>query len=892
MQNIYALANKSEQLYNNKKNIKRGFNFLFRCYEIYIFNDDSKALEQGLLRAKEILNENKQSISISLMCAFFETLKGDYENADKRLDVIKKYTKYIKNNDSDNYSFYLYIRILSEFLRSKGRISFKYLKSLRDCKSSYGCIFLAHIYILIKNDHRKIGELLQTAYNNKNRSRMFFMVLLSFYNYRKENNPFTELLIPLFRWGLVRKVNLSNIIEANADKISLSFFESLQLFIKLYKVYPENKILSEIIKALMNNFDYSESAYYFYKEAMIKQMSSKKLIYFFIKTSYKLDIEDIGVYPIQKYLSFGNIDEEIKVFIYHIILNDERFRDILENYEYEIVKYGLNAFAMKRLERYYFSIYKFITDKAEKFKISDTLCLEIFKLLAPYSFVYEVKTDNKKAAFIRIKQKDINKMIVYPIKNGNSLIKALNENFTAYLFDSKNKEILTGQITYKKMIQNSDYNFYLNLYKKDYTDENIVLFLAKYFSEYYDAEALNILLSAYSIKNISRNLKMKIAFKLGNIFYSRKEKDKALYYFKEIDLNYINGKNAERLMQIFAENNELQLAVNVLIKKSNSMSDKVVFYAVRKIAEDKSFYSSINIFAYNLLMKKYYDKSFIEIVNENFIGGIDEWTALRVILDEMEVPDKKIDERILNLSILTHKLNNVIEKVFYCVYNNAPESTIIKAFVDFICYEVIIENKNINLKTILTLEEEFLKYENYVVAAALSNIYINQCVTTDNFYDIIEKIKYIFEKNGISFPNFSQIKDKAFHNAYIDKYRAFYYKSSVGKNVYMHYRRSGSDKFIKRKMKYFKFGLYILCINVFFGEKIEYYFSEQMKNGNIQTSKAVFFNKDEVLDFDYKDDFFEINSAFISQTKGEYDFVENFILSRLSDDKDIKGRLL
>ncbi len=891
MNKAYALADKSEELYNNKKNVNRGYNFLFRCLELYFINNDIKMLQRGLIRSRQMLDENRQSICFALFCSLFEMESGFYEQSHKRLDKVKKYIKYLKANDTDNYSFYFYVKVMTELSQNGRRNYFKYIKYLQECDCVLSNIFLADIYIRIKSDYRRIGALLKSVYESGNRSRLFFIVLFKFFSYKNENNPFNELLTPLFKWGLARELDLKEIAEACADKISVGFF-SLQMCLRLYKAYSGQKILSETVKMLIKNYDYTKSAYHIYKEAVARQIEASQLIPFLVKTSFKLGIEDIGIYPIQKYLHSEYAQEEIKAFVYHIILKDAKYAVLLEEYENEIISFGLNAFSMGYRGRYYFSLYKFITDRAEKYKISDGLCSEIFRILYPFSFIYEVETDNKKAAYIKIKHKDINKMSAYSLTNGKALISALSDNFTCYLLDKENKEILTGNFVCKKLVQNTDFNFYFKLYKKNYTDENIILFLAKNFPAYNENEAVDILKRAYKIKGISKSLKVKTAFRLGSIFYAEDKKNEAMEYFKAVDLNYISASNAERLLYIFAENNEFQSAVNALIKKPALFGEKILFFTIKKIAQDKSFNASISPFAYKLLINGKYDKSFVEAVNDGYNTSIGGWMALSQSLNKLKLPNRRIDERILKLSIITGELDEKTEDIFRAFYYAEPKSETTADFIYFLCYKVIIENKKLSTETLKILEREFKKSKNAVIAAAVSNIYINQAVTTDNFYDIIEEIKEIFEKNEISFPNFSKTKDKAFHNSYIDKYKAFCYRAPAGREIYICYKRNENGRLIKRRMKYFKFGLYILCLSVFSGEKIEYYFSEQREKGSIQTAPEVFVNSDENFYPEYDDEFFKINSAFVNQGMAKYDRVEAFISERILNETDIKGRLL
>lgn len=896
MENISKIIDISEKLYNNKKTIKYGINNLLRYYEAYILSDDNGYLKKGFIKAQKLLDENKQSISIAVIYAFFAYKFNKIGKAYNLISEIKKYSRFIKKNNAELYCFYLYVDYL---IRTEyGENTENVINELQATENTFANVVLADIYIKQEKDYKMAGELLVSAYEKGNRSKQFYWVLFAFYKYKKENNDYSSLLIPLFRWGLVRGADLKEIIELNAHKISLSVLESLQLCFKLYNIYSGRRLLTQIIRVLMNNFDYSETAYKIYFDAVNKQMEIKNLNWFLIKTSFRLGIEDIGVYPIQEYLENAEGEDDVKAFVYHIMLNNKKFEALREKYALDICSFGLQAYLMGLTGQYYNSIYKFILDNDKRFNVAREVSEDLLNILSDYAFCYEITVDNKKAAYVRIKQKSITKMAVYELKDGRAIINAINDNFLLYLFDEDNKEILTGEVKKNKLIPNGDFGFYLRLYRRGFSGDNILIYLASFITETdkYSEERLEILLKAFELKSVSRGLRMKIIYRLAMFEVNNKNKEKAINYFKKLDLNYINEKNIENLINVLLSFDEISMAVNILLKKAYLLSDKTVFRIVRKAATDKAYNPMVRGFAYELLLKGHYDRSFVEIVKDCYSGGLEEWLELSEILSKMKVPDQRVDEKIIQQSILTRRFDKKIQKVFNYLYKNAEKCDFIKPFIEFICYNIIIEksaeNNVVNDDTIKILEEEFLNKKNIVVGYALSLAYVNQGVTTDDFYAIIKEIKESLEENEINIPELSKQSDKAFHSLFIDKFKPFIYKCSINKRIFMYYKRADDEKFNKVKMKYFKFGLYMACVEVFYNEEIEYYFSEETEKGSIQTEIKGYKNTEVSFSLEYSGDFYALNNAFINMDKARFDLVEDFISSNIIKKENLIGQLL
>ena len=92
-------------------------------------------------------------------------------------------------------------------------------------------------------------------------------------------------------------------------------------------------------------------------------------------------------------------------------------------------------------------------------------------------------------------------------------------------------------------------------------------------------------------------------------------------------------------------------------------------------------------------------------------------------------------------------------------------------------------------------------------------------------------------------------------------------------------------------MDYFKYGMYITILPIFYGEDIEYYFVENMESGNI-TTKRFFTTNNKKTIYDVNDEYFKINNAFIYTYEGKYDEAEKVIKDIISKDYNLKGKLL
>ena len=141
-------------------------------------------------------------------------------------------------------------------------------------------------------------------------------------------------------------------------------------------------------------------------------------------------------------------------------------------------------------------------------------------------------------------------------------------------------------------------------------------------------------------------------------------------------------------------------------------------------------------------------------------------------------------------------------------------------------YEIIICNVSDQNETSITKIEKIIESSQSSVGGIICTSSDEAKINTSKSKESEDIIK-IFENNKDKFKNFS----------YLYKNKPFIYNSSPDKDIYLYYKNINQDKFLSIKMKYFKFGMYIVTLPIFYGEDIEYYFVENMKNGNISTKR-------------------------------------------------------
>lgn len=895
------LIKKCEAYFEKNRTIFSAFLLIQRYYISYITEKNKYFLNKAYHTSVTMFNENTSNMELLLYVTFFDICLGNYDKADENLIDINKYKKYLKNNEPVLYGGFIYLLSLNDFCMGKNKSALKNLKILEEYAVNLNkpelYAMTANLYIEVKKDFLIASKYLTRAYSMYNRSIFLYLSLYRFYTlaeHEVELLSARNVLIQFLNWAITHNIDLKNVLIKYKDKMNLTFFD-YNFGIKIYEKYQDEWILKCLCKFLISNFDYSEKAFYFYQEAVVRQLDIKGINDYFIKSGFKNNIEDLNPYPVKLFLEDMGDDLEIKPYIYHIILTDKKFSRLADKYKNDILQFGFYSLDRNLEGRYYNSIYKFILDNEYNFEISSKFIQKAENKIYFQMFLYEISVEDTNVGYIFIREKEKKETEKYEIINGKAEIRASSDNFSYYLLDKYQKEFISTPIKITRMVENLDIKTVLRFYEKRLISNELLISLGLYYLNIEFPQEKSISVFNLILKNetsISKSFRMKIIAAIGNIYYNMNEYKKSVKYYKSVDERYLTDKNIENMINVFINTGELGFAVDMLVKKGNCISDRTKFYVVKKAAKEEKFHKILANAAYELLSKSWYDKIFVKIVLNYYKGSQKEFEKLSFILDSMDIGENELDEVIIKNGIWMHTLDKGLEKVFVNMYERNPQNECIKEFVNFCCYEILVNSVSLEKSTVKVLEKIYFDTDDSILSYSLGHVYIQDKVITTNSNAIAEDIITSMEQNDIMFPIFKNCKDKRFNSPYIEKNKAFIYRTFPGKNVLLYYRALGDEKFLSKRFKYLRFGLYCANIPVFFNETIEYYISEQMENGSIETKIEQMHNNNIFTYENSLDEFFIINNAFIYGKMFKYDMVESVISQKLAEKREIKGQLL
>lgn len=893
-----CVIRKCENFYKKEKSCLSVIVLISRLYIGFIETGSFGYADNAFFVAVKKFNDNTKNIIYILAAAFFEAETGRYSSALKRIAICENYKNYLKNNKPEIYAFYLYINSFVLFKQKFMRESvhnYREIYNIWEQNQNSDFIFLLLAALDIEYDNFGNAKKRLEIYEEKNNGNfLFYICLLKYFKSKNKSIYCTpKLFVPFLKWVIAHKIDVEPIMRLYSEKICGVFNENKQLCFKLYSMYEDDELLKTICTYYIENNDLSSEALKYYELAVKKQTVVPKLNDFFIRSSFYNDKENFGIYPIKTFLKFGVVADDIKPYIYHLILNNKKFRDILEEYFYDIAEFGIYSAKNALQGRYYNTIYRFIIENKDKFDVEDEIIKKMENYLFPMLFLSTVyaEDDNSKYCFVFEKNKE--EATIYKFENRKCNVKISSEFSEIYLANSE-RQFNNSKFTVKKYVENTSFSLYKAFYFDGFTSEELDFALAGYYINItYPEEDCIAIFERVLNYDISHDFRMKILMAVGNLYYLNFDFDRALECFRRIEPKYIKDKYVRNMFDVFLKNHEFGKATILIVEKSYCIPDSMLFEGVRKILKVEKFRPFLAKCVYELVLKSRYDRHMIKLLVDHYKGGRRDWLLICDVLYGMGTPNRSIDEKLMKISMQERIFDKKVQLVFEFMYENDRGNELIGEFAEYCCYEMIVNLVRPEKETIQILEKIFVAENNEMIAYALSHVYLKYFVRTKYSKMIMLKALEFMKARNLIFPIFKEYNDKIFHDLYLEKNCSFIYYAPSDKSVLFYFREKGEFDFYSKSMKYFDFGIYYINIPVFFGEEIEYYICENKEKGSIETPKDFASNKEIYLHEDVCfDEFFDINNAIIYENEGKYKEAENIIKQKIRKNSALRCALL
>ena len=836
------------------------------------------------------------SAELLLLCAFCSVELEEADAAREQLARLKPYRPGWKHAKPFLYGAYTYVSARLELLNGKPRAAKKHRRALAEQNESYNLPMLDMLIgelDLHLNEPESAFEYLTAACDMIEKSPFLFLAAKRYFAEADRNAKLDgDLLFYFLRWGLAQGLDLTMYLRRLQIQTEALILTDVGFGRKLYAAYSMDWMLECICERMLEDGDMSETAFYYYKEAEAKQLSSPQLNDSLMHAAYVNGIESLSRHSLEKYLKDGAADWELNPFLYHLLLTNPVYAPLAEQMQNQMLQFACYGLENRLTGREYYTLYSFLLQKAEDGLFTDAALIDVAEnLIKHVLFTYELTVSSPRVRHVWVFEREKKESKAYEVKNGIVKLTAASPQFAVHCFGEGMRVMLETKITRRRLVENVDERLYLRFFRTHFTQTELLIALSRFCMGLEDIpdEYTAVLEKTLTDTDVSRNFRMQAAAALGRHYAARGDYAGAAERYRDLDENALDGHDIEQMLLVHINTKDFERASKLIMKKAECITDRNLFYALKQIAALGTYNERIADVAYELILKSWYDKTLIGIVLKHYRGSQMEWQALSGALAAMSVSERSLDEIILKNAITMHMPDAGAQRVFVRMCEMDAENPLASDFAMYLAYEIIINGLAPVYEAVACMERLYICTDEHMLAYALAHTYLQRNTKTAQSDDILARAARHAEADGFIFPVLKQMKDKSIVTPYIEKNQPFLYRTTPGKKVLLSYRTDADAEPREKPMRYVRFGLYITQLPHFFDETITYSFREQMPTGSVSSKESVVKNTRMSITDVRGDSFYVINEALIHEQMFKYEKVEQIITERLKERPRVKG---
>lgn len=887
---------KSEELYNKNKTSKTIYLLILRYIEASILLQDKNIFLQ---KAMNIVLENSSYNLADTMLKLFEIYLNieleQYDTAEELLKNFKVFKSWYKNESTRNYAILQLLNCINEFKKNHITKAKKYYKAYTD-EISYirnNSIFKILQSLVIYRHMPRYNSLSDAIICDMcdigSRSPLLYMKVYSMFLDEIEELDNIRAIANSIKWAVIHNLDTQASIYKieNFFKQNLEYINSYEDIIEqLYEKYSTDGILEILCRIYINKIRIDNKALKVYIEAKNKlNIYIENLDYIYLMAAYKNNYCDVDSKTVQKIISSVELEQNLQAFAYHLMLTKDSMKYMIPVNQYKILSFGENAFNKNLSGLYYNTIYAFMWSED---KSNDKLRNYILEQL----FAYEIVVLNDDIKYIWIDEYEKQEIKSYTVKDKTVKINALNTNFNVYCLGIKQKSFYSPQnnIIIRKLLINSE-NLYSTFIQKGLLNLNLLIVLVKsYISQNnLTQDKIPVLKTALEYTELSNNFKFEISAALGSFFCDNAQYDIAVGYFSILEPDKLNEEQINKAILALAKTGNIEKGLLFYSIRQNVVFNKVKLILCLEAINKQIFEKEISRISFELLLNGRTEVEILENVLNYYDGTVNDLIEVKKILEVLNLNTFRIDKKILKKSLYTHNLNQNVQTILVDLYQKDYSDIVLKQFVEYIVYSILIEQVNITDNLLKCLEQEYEKTNDKYIQYAIASVYITKDMEINSYrYEMLKNSVKSMEQNQIMFYTFKQYKDKTNEFSYLEKNVPFYYSDKPNREIYLNYKLKDEFLWHKKKMRYQRFGIYISILTLFYNEVIEYYIEDL--NVSSVNEKLEYTNKSNYhIVQSSNNEYYNINNAIIYSETLKYSEVENILVSHQSKVKYIKN---
>lgn len=648
-----------------------------------------------------------------------------------------------------------------------------------------------------------------------------------------------------------------------------------------YEKRPQNDILHAVCTLLIKGSRYGEAYFEWYRAGVEQNLRITRLYeYYMMSISLKYD----GVLPkiILMYFAYqSDLNYEITAFLYaYVYRHREEIPDIYVNYTAAMEQFVLEQIRRGRINADLAYLYRSLITPP-------MVDEEIAKQLASLLFMREITVDSDRIREV---------VLVYPYGRGEDVYPVAGGRAQVPVYDSDCKILLgngegdrctvSAQYHEKQLIAPAKLAFMIAPFVRE--EMGFALYMCFEYQKTFSVQADNADLFRYLADSgrIDERVRQEIRMQLVHFYYENDRMRELDDYLSELTIEDVSGKDRGELIRYMCVRGMYEEAF-AWVRRCGpyGVDAKILVKLCSRLLEEERFEEDpvmTGVLCYAVKKGKY-DENVLNYLIRFFSGSVKEMRDIWKTAEDFGMDTYALCERMIVQMLYTGAHVGDKAEIYKAYCRNGGNTELKAAFVTRCCYDYVVGEQitepyifhsimQMYLDDVplhLVCKVAFLQY--HAEDRQEQNGTIRQ-VCCSFLRDLVNEdiVLPVYKEYQGYISQMDEYQDKTMVE----------YRVKPGNKAVIHYvvQSGGSarSEYRKEEMKNMFAGICVKDFVLFFGEKLQYYITEEAAGGE-QLTKSGAVDKSDIFQEEPESRFTMLNDIMVGMTLNDYDTVDDLL---------------
>lgn len=775
--------------------------------------------------------------------------KGDDAEGAWLLENVAENLLEKRMDNMEMYCYYLYVRTLQ---KRDSDFTDEVIKKVMDYyENGYDSWILLWILFYLDDSYDNNLSLkitrIKEQYNNGMRSPILYYEAINIFNEQPELlRILNDFEIQVLCFGSKESIISEKLANQIADvSISVKQFNVL-LFRVLTTIFldTENKNVLTAIVSLLIKGNKMDSSHFFWYDTAIQMEIKLTGLYEYYLYSLPEDYNKPLPQIVLMYFSYNNnlgADKQAVLFK-NVIKNKGSIGQIYDSYEKQMSWFVAQSIANGDIDSNIAIVYKEVLKTA-------MVTPEMAATLPGIINTWKIKCENPDMKQVILVHKEMNTQEKVPIVNGVAYIKAYTSEPAVIFVDIYgNRYCKSIAFTMKKLLDMEDY---LKLcYEITAEDVGLTLYFGDKYIQFHNSpeKSIGILTYISRLECIRESYRVSVQKEIINYYTKDYDGDEVDDFLRNVEVESFETPQRRQVIELMIVRGIYDRAYKHMERYGFSFIEpRRVLKCLNKLIVDRDFAEDrllIQLAVYVFRNHKY-NENILKYLALYYYGATAEMYKIWKECSNYEIEIREYDEKLIAQMLFTRTYLNKTASVYSLYAQLGATSKIRKAYLfsrsyDYFVRESIIEEDVFDIISV-ELESQNVLPDLCLIAFA-KYCSETESINANKMLQCKSIVKYLCDKDKVfgffkNFEKFFKIPSSVKEKTFVE------YRTDPNKHVYIHYIIDMGDheetEYIVTEMRSIVGGVFVKDFVLFYGEKLNYYITEELGSKvNVTESKS------------------------------------------------------